>query len=308
MADEAEALAGERIGVFGKGGAGKSTVVVLLAEALRERGYGVCVLDADSTNVGLHRALGCDRSPEPLMEYFGGTIFGGGSVSCPVDDPTPLPGAEISLDHLPDKYCVQSPDGISLLTAGKIGGQGPGAGCDGPVSKIARDLRVHGNGRRMVTLIDFKAGLEDSARGVITSLDWVIVVIDPTNAGIQMAVDMKDMIARIQAGELPATRHLQDKKLVEIAERTFREATIQGVLFVLNKVRDEKAQNYLRRKLEENGVEPIGMVHAYDSIGMAWLTGASLEQTDTRKDAQRIAEKLEARASLAAAVGSAQKQ
>jgi len=167
MAEKTRALNGKRVGVFGKGGAGKSTVVVLLAQALRGRGYGVCVLDADSTNVGLHRALGLDRSPVPLMEYFGGTVFSGGAVSCPVDDPASLPGAEIWLDRLPDKYCVQSPEGISLLTAGKIGGQGPGAGCDGPVSKIARDLRVRVNGRPLVTLIDFKAGLEDSARGVL---------------------------------------------------------------------------------------------------------------------------------------------
>ena len=99
-----------------------------------------------------------------------------------------------------------------------------------------------------------------------------------------------------------------------MAERTFREATIQGVLFVLNKVSDEEAQSYLRGKLEENGIEPIGMVHADDSIGMAWLTEASLEQTDasgcssSAKDAQRIAEKLEASASSATPVGSHRKQ
>jgi ABC-type polysaccharide/polyol phosphate transport system ATPase subunit len=34
-------LADQRIGVFGKGGAGKSTAVVLLAKELRQRGYEV---------------------------------------------------------------------------------------------------------------------------------------------------------------------------------------------------------------------------------------------------------------------------
>jgi putative protein kinase ArgK-like GTPase of G3E family len=46
---ESKAMMGKRIGVFGKGGAGKSTVVVLLAHAFRDRGYDICVLDADST-------------------------------------------------------------------------------------------------------------------------------------------------------------------------------------------------------------------------------------------------------------------
>lgn len=294
MVDEMEVLRGKRIGVFGKGGAGKSTVVVLLAKALRDRGYGVCVLDADSTNVGLHQALGLDRSPVPLMEYFGGTVFSGGSVTCPVDDPAPLPGARISLDGLAEKYRAQSPEGISLLTAGKIGGQGPGAGCDGPVSKIARDLRIGGDGQRLVTLIDFKAGLEDSARGVITSLDWAIVVIDPTNAGLQMAIDMKDMVGQIQAGALPATRHLADPELVELAEKAFREANIKGVLFVLNKVRDEETESYLRRRLEEKQIEAVGTIHADASIATAWLQGTPLEGSVTKRDVESIAEELEA--------------
>jgi CO dehydrogenase maturation factor len=308
VVDEMEVLSGKRIGVFGKGGAGKSTVVVLLAKALRDRGYGVCVLDADSTNVGLHQALGLERPPVPLMEYFGGTVFSGGAVSCPVDDPAFLAGAEISLDELPEKYYAQSSEGISLLTAGKIGGQGPGAGCDGPVSKIARDLKIAGDGQYLVTLIDFKAGLEDSARGVITSLDWAIVVVDPTNAGLQMAIDMKDMVGQIQSGALPATRHLADPELVEMAEKVFREARIKGVLFVLNKVRDEEAQSYLKGKLKENGIEPIGMVHADDSIEMAWLTGTPLEQTDAKKEAQRIVEKLEAAEEAFFSITPSQKQ
>ena len=108
MAEKTKALSGKRIGVFGKGGAGKSTVVVLLAKALRDCGYDVCVLDADSTKVGFHQAMGLGKSPVPLMEYFGGTVFSGGAVTCPVDDPTPLPGAEVSLDRLPEEYCVQN--------------------------------------------------------------------------------------------------------------------------------------------------------------------------------------------------------
>jgi hypothetical protein len=48
------------------------------------------------------------------------------------------------------------------------------------------------------------------------------------------------------------------------------------------------------------------MVHADASVEMAWLTGTPLEQTGAKKDAQQIAERLEARASSATAVGSGQ--
>jgi CO dehydrogenase nickel-insertion accessory protein CooC1 len=294
MAEKEKALAGDRIGFFGKGGSGKSTVVVLLARALTACGYQVHILDADSTNVGLAQALGFDGSPESLIDYYGGTVFGGGLVTCPVDDPTPLPGAEILLNRLPGEYYVQNEDGTVLLTAGKIGDKGPGAGCDGPISKIARDLRVYPSRERPVTLVDFKAGFEDSARGVITGLDWGIVIVDPTSAAVRMAANMKDMVNQIKAGKLPATAHLKSPKLVEMAQRIFREARIKGVLFILNKIEDQKTESYLRNKLEDEGIKPIGVIHRDPSISLSWLQGAPLDVSKTRRDVEKIVEGLDA--------------
>lgn len=294
MAEKTLILTGKRIGVFGKGGSGKSTAVVLLAKALGDRGYPVCVLDADSTNVGLHQALGLDESPESLMNYFGGTIFGGGTVTCPVDDPTPLAGAEISLARLPRRYYIQTQTALVFLTAGKIGDQGPGAGCDGPISKIARDLRIVVEGQRPVTLVDFKAGFEDSARGVITTLDWALVIVDPTSASLQMAANMREMVDQIRAGVLPATAHLETPELVAIANRVFREARIKGVLFVLSQVDDEATNGYLREKLKEKGIRPIGIIHRTPSISLSWLKGLPLDVTETREDMESIVGELEA--------------
>jgi Mrp family chromosome partitioning ATPase len=94
-------LAGQRIGLFGRGGSGKSTCTVLLAKALARAGYAVCVVDADSTNEGLPQALGADKTPHSLLEWFGGTVFSGGPVTCPVDDPVPMAGAHVTANQLP---------------------------------------------------------------------------------------------------------------------------------------------------------------------------------------------------------------
>jgi CO dehydrogenase maturation factor len=293
MVEKIHTLAGKKIGMFGKGGAGKSTVTALLARALAEQGYEVYILDADSTNIGLHQALGIDHPPMPLLDYFGGAVFRGGQVTCPVDDPTPLPNAVIRWETLPENYHAQSSHGIRYLIAGKIGAQGPGAGCDGPVAKIARDVTIEGTPNKAVTLVDFKAGFEDSARGAITNLDWAVVVVDPTNAAIQMAVDMQHLVEQIQAGELPATEHLESPELVELANATFRNASIQGVLFVLNRVTSQQMEDYLRGKLEEHGLKPLGVIHADPAIAMAWLTGSTLESDRAQREIQDVVDKLE---------------
>jgi energy-coupling factor transporter ATP-binding protein EcfA2 len=62
MVPEDKPLTGQRIGLFGRGGSGKSTCTVLLAKALARAGYAVCVVDADSTNEGLPQALGADKT------------------------------------------------------------------------------------------------------------------------------------------------------------------------------------------------------------------------------------------------------
>lgn len=286
-------LDGKRLGVLGKGGCGKSTIVVLLARALRRRGYDVCVFDADSTNVGLHRALGFEKSPVPLIEYYGGMVFSGGRVTCPVDDPTPLPDANVSLDELPVEYYSQNEEGIYLLVGGKIAEKGPGAGCDGPISKIARDLRIKDREDRILTLIDFKAGFEDSARGALTSLDWAIEIVDPTTAAMQMAVNLKEMVKQIKSGQPPATKHL-DVALAELATRIFREALIKGVLVVLNRITDEEMESYMKEELKKNGLEPIGAIHEERSITASWLRGTPLQADQSSKDTENIVDALEA--------------
>jgi CO dehydrogenase nickel-insertion accessory protein CooC1 len=294
-----KALTNQRIGIFGKGGAGKSTVAVLLTQALRLEGYHAVLIDVDSTNAGMSQALGFDQAPRPLLDYFGGMVFSGGKVSCPVDDPSLLEGAQISISQLPREYYVQS-EGLTFLIAGKIGDKGPGAGCDGPIAKIGRDLRVQVNGKPSVTVIDFKAGFEDSARGAITSLDWVIVVVDPTIAAFEMAADLENMVTRMKNGELPATQHLDNQELVLLANQLYGEARVKGVLTVLNKVEDQEMENYARFELISRGVEALCAIHADPSISVSWLKGTPINSFPCKMEVHKIVSGMEAIAELQA--------
>lgn len=227
------------------------------------------------------------------MEYFGGMVFSGGVVTCPVDDPMPLAGAEIKLETLHPEYFEKSPDGITLLIAGKIGDQGPGSGCDGPVAKIARDVQISIQGESPVTLVDFKAGFEDTARGVLTSLDWAIVVVDPTTVSVEMAANMKHMFEKIQADILPATAHLKSPELIAWANKVFTEARIEDIWFVLNRVQSAEEEDYLRQRLSEKGIDPIGVIHLDPSISRSWLKGTPINSDEAMLEVQKILGKLE---------------
>lgn len=292
MGTKNQNLAGKRIGIFGKGGAGKSTFVVLLAIEMQKLGYEVSVLDADSTNLGLPQALGIKDPPRTLLDYYGGMVFSGGKVTCPVDDPTPLEDAEISITELPKEYYARNEDGILLLSAGKIGQQGPGAGCDGPIAKIARDVIIT-TVKHAVTLIDFKAGFEDSARGVMTSLDWAMVVVDPTVASVEIADNLQKMVAQIQQDTLPATAHLESPEMVALANRIFTDSMIEALFVVLNKVPSWDVEDYLRDQLANHGLKPIGVIYEDASIPLAWLKGQPIDAKSALSDMQIVIRRLE---------------
>jgi CO dehydrogenase nickel-insertion accessory protein CooC1 len=288
------ALAGKRVGMFGKGGSGKTTITILLARAIRSMGYEVCVVDADSSNLGIHAAMGLDEAPKELIGHFGGMVFNGGAVTCPVDDPTPLPGAELRLEEIPPSVAARSAEGIFLLVLGKMGAMGVGAGCDGPIAKIARDLRLRSGDEEPVTLIDFKAGFEDSARGAITSLDWVVVVVDPTNTSVRIAGDMRRIVNDLGAnGTIPATRHLGDPALVAYVNELYANARTRGLSCILNKVTSDDTEQYLRRRLMEVEIEPIGVMHNHPGIAASWLTGTGVDAGDQRDEITTIVRTLE---------------
>jgi CO dehydrogenase nickel-insertion accessory protein CooC1 len=200
-------LAGQRIGIFGRGGSGKSTCTVFLAKALAETGYTVCVLDADSTNEGLALALGADYVPQSLL--------------------------------------------------------------------------------------DFKAGIEDASRGVVTSLDWVVLVIDPSYAGVQAAATMKTLLEQLHHGALPATRHLQSPEMIRLLEASYRGARTKGAVYVLNKVADAEIEYQLWQRLLGAGLHATAVIRDDPQLRAAWLEGSPLRSVPALAEAAKLVRALE---------------
>ena len=94
-----------KIAVSGKGGTGKSTIVTLMADALRQQGYSVIVLDTDESNPGLCRMFGFEKEPRPLL-----ALLSRSSPGEPEPDTEWLASDEITIDGIPSGH-ILSRDG-----------------------------------------------------------------------------------------------------------------------------------------------------------------------------------------------------
>jgi hypothetical protein len=131
--------------------------------------------------------------------------------------------------------------------------------------------------------VDFKAGIEDASRGVITSLDWVLVVMDPSHAGLRAAVTMKTLLDQMHGGSVPATRHLESPELVALTLRNYREARTQGALYVLNKVPDPDTEHFLWQRLLAEEINVVASIHDDSPLRQAWLEGKPLRSPTARR-------------------------
>lgn len=138
-----------------------------------------------------------------------------------------------------------------------------------------------------MTLLDFKAGVEDASREVITSLDWVLVVMDPSYAGVRAAATLKTLLDQMHAGFLPATRHPASPELVELTRRAYQEARTKGTLYVLNKVPDTDTEHFVWQRLLEAEINVVASIPDEPALRQAWLEGTPLHSATPKRKRPR---------------------
>jgi len=175
-----------KIMICGKGGCGKSTLTVLLARALADTGKKILVVDADESNLCLHRLLGANQ-PEILMDAMGGRQGTREKLQQAADHhhEDDFFKQIMTFDNLPSE-CLAEVDGIKLLVVGKIKAFGEGCACMiGGISKAVLSRLQEKDDE--IVVIDAEAGLEHFGRQVDKSCDLVICIVDPSYESIQMA-------------------------------------------------------------------------------------------------------------------------
>jgi CO dehydrogenase maturation factor len=229
-----------KISVCGKGGSGKSTIVALLANEALARGYRVLVVDSDESNSGLFRMLGFDYPPVPLMELVGGKK----SLKQKMSQSNILTENRISLEDISPQHLAKR-DGLMLVSIGKILQSLEGCAC--PMGVLSREfLKKLTLETDELAIVDMEAGVEHFGRGVDTSIDSVLIVVEPPLESVNVGQKIHDLAAGIG---------------------------IKNVWAIMNKAPSGEIASRLKAELRGRQIEVVGCIYFDADIFRSSLEG-----------------------------------
>lgn len=237
----------QKMAVCGKGGVGKSTVTFLLASKLLQMGYRVIVVDMDSSNPFLCHRFEMEV-PLPLVSIrnFEDTE----SREWMLQD-------TILVNEIPEKF-IAVKDELYIMAAGKIENAFQGCACTiaGLMKDFLSKIQI---GNKEILIIDNEAGIENFGRGVEMETDTILSIVEPGIDSLML-----------------------NKKIHELCV----EMGIPRFWTILNRITDEEDQEIMIRRLVEDDIRYLGVLHADRKLGME-----SLRKQSYRPEAHESLEK-----------------
>lgn len=229
-----------KIMVCGKGGCGKSSISSLLANEYEKIGYKVLVIDYDESNFGLHRQLGVDL-PKDFTLYFGSKK----GIYNNLDAGEAAFDKKWSIDDIPSAYCSQK-DNIKLVAIGKIHVANEGCACAmGTVAKeFIKNIELK---NKEILICDSEAGIEHFGRGVDSTVDIILMVLDPSFESLELS-----------------------NKIFEMAKDINKK-----IYFIVNKANEDQF-NFIKGKIA-NKESIIGYIQNDENILMSGLEGKPIK-------------------------------
>lgn len=233
-----------KIAVSGKGGVGKTLIAGALALFLVKKGYKVLAIDADpAPNLAVTLGIPPEETKEirPISEN---------KKLIEEKTGTGVPGVyrlSFTVDDIVQKYAVKSPLGVNLLVMGTI--RSVGGGCTCPANALIRALLRHLIvERKEAVILDMEAGIEHFGRATAKHVNIMLAVADANMKALEVA-----------------------KKIFQLS----REAGIENIFLLGNKIKDEKEKELLLRFSKQNNLSILGFIPYDHSVFEADMKGVT---------------------------------
>jgi len=236
-----------KIAISGKGGVGKTTLASLIIKNFADRGNKVLAIDADP-DANLAAALGIEH-PEDIIPISQMKELIEERTESKVGSMGSFFKLNPHVSDLPEKLSVQKGN-IRVMVMGGV--KRGGGGCVCPESVMLKTLITHLIlARDEVVVLDMEAGIEHLGRGTASSVNKLIVVVEPGKRSIE-------------------TAH-QIKKLAQ-------DLGLKNIVLVGNKVRNDQDKEFLIRQLP--GFTFLGFLPYNNQIIEADLEGRAPFEKD----------------------------
>ena len=250
------------IAVAGKGGTGKTTFCGLLIDWMCKHGYSpVLAVDADA-NSNLNEVLGVEVETTlgELREII---------ASADIAKDSPIPPGMTKQDYMDSRFnsALVEEDDFDLLVMGRTQGKGCYCYVNGLLQSQLQKLQ---SAYRYI-VVDNEAGMEHISRGILPSVDTVVLVSDCSRRGVQAAARIAELVQEL---------NMQPKKM--------------GL--IVNRAPNGELNAGIQEEIDRHGLELLGVipqdeaVYEYDCNGQA-TTGLP-ESNPVRKAVTQVAEKL----------------
>lgn len=250
------------IAVAGKGGTGKTTICGMLIDWLCKQGKGpVLAVDADA-NSNLNEVLGVEV--ETTLGDIREEV-----ASADIVPNSPIPAGMTKQDYLDCKFnsALVEEDDFDLLVMGRTQGKGCYCYVNGLLQTQLQKLE---SGYRYM-VVDNEAGMEHISRGILPSVDYIVLVSDCSRRGVQAVARIAELVKEI---------NMHPKKVV----------------LIVNRAPNGKLNAGTQEEVDKHGLELIGvvpqdeMVYEYDCDGKATIRLP--EDSPAKKAVTEIAERL----------------
>ena len=250
------------IAVAGKGGTGKTTFCGMLIDWMCRQGMGpVLAVDADA-NSNLNEVLGVEV--ETTLGEIREII-----AAADIAKNSPIPVGMTKQDYLDAKFnsALVEEDDFDLLVMGRTQGKGCYCYVNGLLQTQLQKLQ---SAYRYI-VVDNEAGMEHISRGILPSVDYIVLVSDCSRRGVQAVARIAELVEEID---------MKPKK----------------VALVINRAPNGELNDGIREEIEKHNLNLIGVipqdetVYEYDSSGKP-TTGLPLTNP-AKKAVVEIAERL----------------